>query len=215
MSSTSEPGIRLARCTIERLMRTYGICGVGPAKTKKTTLRGRALAAAEDLVRRNFTAGRSDELWLADFTYICTWEGWACPAIVLDVFIRRIVGWQLAPHMRRCLVTDAFELAFHARLEHEDGLIVHSDKGSQGEFNRSSQHSSERSCAEHEEAGRGTDWAPGDALTGTSTGWAAGASCAVLDGDRSRALRRGRRQGGSRRRGAHQGGPLPGHKDAR
>jgi putative transposase len=127
----NEEGIAVARCTIERLMRRYGIRGVGPTKTKKTTLPGLAPVPTQDLVQRNFTASRPDELWLADFTYIRTWEGWAYLAVVLDVYTRRIVGWQLAPHMRQSLVTDAFEMALSARQEHEDGLIAHSDNGSQ------------------------------------------------------------------------------------
>jgi transposase InsO family protein len=127
----NEQGIVVARCTIERLMRRHGIAGIGPAKTRKTTLPGRAPVAAPDLVRRNFRAGRPDELWLADFTYVRTWEGWAYLAVILDVYTRRIVGWQLAPHMRQSLVSDAFEMALHARLEHADGLVAHSDNGSQ------------------------------------------------------------------------------------
>jgi transposase InsO family protein len=127
----NESGVRVARCTVERLMRAHGIAGVGPAKTKKTTLPGARPVAAPDLVRRNFTASRPDELWLADFTYVRTWEGWAYLAVILDVYTRRIVGWQLAPHMRQSLVSDAFEMALHARQEHEDGLIAHSDNGSQ------------------------------------------------------------------------------------
>ena len=127
----NDTGIVVARCPVERLMRAHGIAGVGPAKTKKTTMPGLAPVAAPDLVRRDFTASRPDELWLADFTYIRTWEGWAYLAVVLDVYTRRIVGWQLAPHMRQSLVTDAFEMALAARTEHEDGLIAHSDNGSQ------------------------------------------------------------------------------------
>ncbi len=127
----NDEGIRVARCTVERLMRGHGIVGVGPAKTKKTTLPGEKPVPADDLVRRDFTASRPDELWLADFTYIRTWEGWAYLAVVLDVYTRRIVGWQLAPHMRQSLVTDAFEMALSARQKHEDGLIAHSDNGSQ------------------------------------------------------------------------------------
>ena len=69
-----------------------------------------------------------------------TWQGWAYLAVVLDVHTRRIVGWQLAPHMRQSLVIDAFEMALHARREHADGLVAHSDNGAQGEFKRSSQH---------------------------------------------------------------------------
>lgn len=127
----NDEGTRVARCTVERLMRRYGIVGVGPARTTKTTLPGPAPAPAQDLVRRDFTASRPDELWLADFTYIRTWQGWAYLAVVLDVYTRRIVGWQLAPHMRQSLVTDAFEMALAARQEHDGGLIAHSDNGSQ------------------------------------------------------------------------------------
>jgi transposase InsO family protein len=127
----NDEGIAVARCTVERLMRACGIVGVGPVKTKKTTLPGLAPVAAPDLVRRDFSASRPDELWLADFTYVRTWEGWSYLAIVLDVHTRRIVGWQLAPHMRQSLVTDAFEMALAARREGEGGLIAHSDNGSQ------------------------------------------------------------------------------------
>lgn len=127
----NETGVRVARCTVERLMRACGIAGVGPAKTKQTTLPGAAPVAAPDLVRRNFTASRPDQLWLADFTYVRTWQGWAYLAVVLDVHTRRIVGWQLAPHMRQSLVTDAFEMALSARQEHDGELVAHSDNGSQ------------------------------------------------------------------------------------
>jgi putative transposase len=127
----NDTGVRVARCTVERLMRTHGIVGAGPMKTKKTTLPGLAPVAAPDLVRRDFSATRPDQLWLADFTYIRTWEGWSYLAVVLDVHTRRIVGWQLASHMRQSLVSDAFEMALCARLEHEEGLIAHSDNGSQ------------------------------------------------------------------------------------
>lgn len=127
----NDSGVRVARCTVERLMGTHGIVGVGPAKTTKTTLPGPAPVPARDLVRRDFTASRPDELWLADFTYIRTWEGWAHLAVVLDVYTRRIVGWQLAPHMRQSLVTDAFEMALAARQEHDGTLVAHSDNGSQ------------------------------------------------------------------------------------
>jgi putative transposase len=121
----------VARCTVERLMRTQGIVGIDPAKTKKTTVAGAKPIPAGDLVRRDFTATRPDELWLADFTYVRTWQGWSYLAIVLDVYTRRIVGWQLAPHMRQSLVSDAFEMALSARQEDDDGLVAHSDNGAQ------------------------------------------------------------------------------------
>jgi putative transposase len=99
----NDEGTSVARCTVERLMRAHGIVGVGPVKAKKTTLPGFAPVAAPDLVRRDFSATRPDALWLADFTYIRTWEGWAYLSVVLDVNTRRIVGWQLASHMRQSL----------------------------------------------------------------------------------------------------------------
>ena len=127
----NEEGIQVARCTVERLMRAAGIEGCHNGGVQVTTRPGPNSVAADDLVRRNFTADRPDAVWLSDFTYIRTWEGWSYLAIVLDIYTRRIVGWQLASHMRQSLVTDAFEMAEASRLHHEDGLIAHSDNGSQ------------------------------------------------------------------------------------
>ena len=124
-------GIVVARCTVERLMRAAGIEGVHNGTVKRTTFPGLSPVAAEDLVCRDFTALRPDAVWLADFTYIRTWEGWSYLAIVLDVYTRRIVGWQVQPHMRQSLVTDALDMALANRHEHEDGLVAHSDNGSQ------------------------------------------------------------------------------------
>ena len=101
-------------------------------ETRRTTIPGPTPAPALDLVHRSFSADRPDKLWLADFTYIRTWAGWSYLAVVLDVHTRRIVGWQLASHMRQSLVTDAFEMALAGRQKHEDGgMIAHSDNGSQ------------------------------------------------------------------------------------
>jgi putative transposase len=127
----NDSGILVARCTVERLMRAHGICGLSNGPVKRTTVPGSSPVAADDLVRRDFSATRPDQVWLADFTYIRTSEGWSYLSIVLDVFTRRIVGWQLASHMRQSLVTDALEMAKTARLEHPEGLIAHSDHGSQ------------------------------------------------------------------------------------
>ena len=127
----NDTGIAVARCTVERLMRAHGIVGVGPARTTKTTIGAATPIPAADLVRRDFSATRPDELWLADFTYVRTWQGWAYLAIVLDVYTRRIVGWQLAAHMRQSLVSDAFEMALAARTEHAGRLVAHSDNGAQ------------------------------------------------------------------------------------
>jgi putative transposase len=136
----NDEGIAVARCTVERLMRRHGIAGVSNGPTCRTTVPGASPVAAADLVRRDFTATRPDEIWLSDFTYIRTWQGWSYLSVVLDVHTRRIVGWQLAPHMRQSLVTDALEMALASRTEHDDGLVAHSDNGSQGGFNRWKQH---------------------------------------------------------------------------
>lgn len=126
-----DDGIAVARCTVERLMRATRLMGCKNGKVKTTTRPGLNPVPALDLVRRDFTADRPDAVWLTDFTYIRTWEGWSYLAIVLDVYTRRIVGWQLAGHMRQSLVTDALEMALSSRQEHDEGLIVHSDNGSQ------------------------------------------------------------------------------------
>jgi len=124
-----DQGVDVARCTVERLMRTHGIEGCHNTKTQRTTMPGPNPVAAEDLVRRDFSATRPDEIWLSDFTYIRTWEGWSYVAVVLDVFTRRIVGWQMASHMRQSLVSDALEMAI-ANKRDEGSTIAHSDNGS-------------------------------------------------------------------------------------
>ncbi len=127
----NDEGIAVARCTVERLMRKHGIEGCRNGRVQVTTLPGLSPVAADDLVCRDFSADRPDAVWLSDFTYIRTWEGWSYLSIVLDIHTRRIVGWQLASHMRQSLVTDAFEMADASRIVHEDGMIAHSDNGSQ------------------------------------------------------------------------------------
>ena len=127
----NQDGVRVARCTVERLMREDGLIGVVRGKTKRTTLPGRDPVPAADLVKRRFTASRPDELWVADFTYVRTWEGWAYLAVVLDVYSRRIVGWQLAPHMRESLVDDALQMAIANRTKTNEPLVAHTDNGAQ------------------------------------------------------------------------------------
>jgi len=122
----NDEGIVVARCTVERLMRKHGIEGCRNGKVQVATRPGPSPVAADDLVRRDFSADRPDAVWLSDFTYIRTWQGWGYLAIVLDVHTRRIVGWQLASHMGQSLVTDAMDMALAARQEHADGLIAHS-----------------------------------------------------------------------------------------
>jgi putative transposase len=127
----NDEGIKVARCTVERLMRRHRIEGCLNGKVQRTTLPGLSPVAADDLVRRDFSADRPDAVWVCDFTYVRTWEGWSYLSVVVDVHTRRIVGWQLASHMRQSLVSDALDMAVASMLEHEDGTIAHSDNGSQ------------------------------------------------------------------------------------
>jgi putative transposase len=122
--------IAVARCTVERLMRTMGLRGVVRGRTCRTTISDGSVERPEDLVQRQFTATRPNQLWVADFTYVATWTGFIYVAFVIDVFSRGIVGWRVASTMRTDLVLDALEQALWARRD-TDGLVHHSDCGSQ------------------------------------------------------------------------------------
>jgi transposase InsO family protein len=93
-----------------------------------------------DRVNRQFRADRPNQLWVSDFTYVSTWQGWLYVAFVVDVYARRIVGWRVSKSMHTDFVLDALEQALYARQPDRDRLVHHSDRGSQGGFNRSSQH---------------------------------------------------------------------------
>ncbi len=122
--------IPVARCTVERLMRTRGLHGAVRGRTCRTTVRAASAAHPADLVQRQFTATRPNQLWVADFTYVATWAGVVYVAFVIDAYARRIVGWRVATSMRTALVLDALEQALWARPE-TAGLVHHSDRGSQ------------------------------------------------------------------------------------
>ncbi|MGP3951473.1 IS3 family transposase [Streptomyces sp. 7N604] len=125
-------GIDVARCTVERLMRELSLEGVIRGQRRRTTVPEPSAPHPPDLVDRDFTASRPDQLWVADMTYFRTWSGWAYVAFVLDVFSRTIVGWQVANHMRTELPLDALEVAlWRRRIKKDSGLIHHSDRGSQ------------------------------------------------------------------------------------
>jgi putative transposase len=123
-------GERVGRKRIERLMREARITGLRPKKRGRTTIRVPGVRVCEDLVDRAFLAAAANRLWVADITYLRTWEGWLDLVAVQDVYSRRIVGWSMADHMRTELVTDALQMAL-ARRRPEPGLIWHSDQGSQ------------------------------------------------------------------------------------
>jgi transposase InsO family protein len=120
----------VARCTVARLMSDLGLRGAVNGKTIKTTFPDTSASRPPDLVDRNFTASRPNELWVADFTYVATWRGWVYVAFVIDVFSRMIVGWRASSSPRTDLALDALEQAIFSRSETE-GVVHHSDRGSQ------------------------------------------------------------------------------------
>jgi len=127
-----EHGINLDKDRIARLMRELGIRGATRSKTTVTTRPDRSSPRAPDLVNRRFQAERPNQLWVCDFTYVPTWSGFVYTAFVTDVYSRRIVGWRTAASMTTPLVMDALEMAIFSR-RHQllDGVIAHSDAGSQ------------------------------------------------------------------------------------
>jgi putative transposase len=119
--------IAVARCTVERLMKQLGLRGVMRGKRVRTTIPDAIVPRPLDRVNRQFKAARPNQLWVSDFTYVSTWQGWLYVAFVIDVFARRIVGWRVTD-----FVLDALEQALYARRPGNDGsLIHHSDRGSQ------------------------------------------------------------------------------------
>lgn len=125
-------GQKVARCTVERLMRQHGLIGVQRGgKRPRTTTPDTAAARPPDLVNRNFTATGPDQLWLSDITYVPTWEGFVYVAFVTDAYSRRIIGWQTADHLRTDLPLDALEMALWNRRVHDGQTVHHSDAGSQ------------------------------------------------------------------------------------
>jgi putative transposase len=125
-------GVAVARCTVARLMRQLGLAGVVRGSAKRTTVPAEQPGARPaDLVDRNFTAAGPNRLWVADLTYVRTWSGFVYVAFIVDVYSRMIVGWQAATHLGTDLALDALEMALWARAERLDGLVHHSDRGSQ------------------------------------------------------------------------------------
>jgi len=125
-------GVEIARCTVERLMKRLGLQGVRRGKVVRTTISDMKAPCPLDRVNRVFKAERPNQLWVSDFTYVSTWQGWLYVAFVIDVYARRIVGWRVSTSMHTEFVLDALEQALYARRPERDGaLIHHSDRGSQ------------------------------------------------------------------------------------
>jgi putative transposase len=125
-------GFDIARCTVERLMRSLGLHGVIRGKPVKTTVSDKAAPCPLDHVKRQFQAARPNVLWVSDFTYVATWQGFVYVAFVIDTFARRIVGWRASRTAQTGFVLDALEQALYERRPvHRSGLVHHSDRGSQ------------------------------------------------------------------------------------
>ena len=124
-------GIRVARCTVERLMKRLGLQGARRGKKVRTTVPNASAPCPLDRVNRVFKAERPNQLWVSDFTYVSTWQGWLYVAFVIDVYARRIVGWRVSRTMQTDFVLDALEQALYERQPVPDALIHHSDRGSQ------------------------------------------------------------------------------------
>jgi transposase InsO family protein len=123
-------GIPAARCTVARLMRQIGLAGVVRGKSMRTTMPDQAMPCPADKVNRQFQAPRPNQLWVSDFTYVATWQGFVFVAFVIDTFARCIVGWRVSRNAQAGFVLDALEQALHDRRPVRDGgLVHHSDRG--------------------------------------------------------------------------------------
>jgi len=210
--SVQVDGSGVARCTVERLMTKHGLVGVRRDRKVRTTIADRTAHRPADLVKRNFTADRPNQLWVLDFTYVQTLAGWVYVAFAIDVFSRMIVGWRASTRMRTDLPLDALEMAIwnRERAGHSTkGTVHHSDAGSQGGFNWSSQHSREwRSCNGSSFGSDDVDdRAAGDAVARATAG-PPGCRTGILAQHRERDDQR-RRRDGVRRVGARRDALVP------
>jgi len=124
-------GIQVARCAVERLMKTLGLRGVRSGRFIRTTVSDRSRPCPLDRVQRQFKAERPNTLWVSDFTYVSSWQGFVYVAFIIDVFARRIVGWWASASAHTDFVLDALEQALYERQPvQQDGLIHHSDRTS-------------------------------------------------------------------------------------
>jgi putative transposase len=124
-----DDGLHVGRKRVVRLLRAEDLRGVSRRKAPRTTRRQPGARPAPDLVQRNFTAEAPNRLWVADIPYIATWTGWLYLAVVMDAWSRRVVGWAMSTHLQTALVMDALHMAIQQR--HPEGVIHHSDQGSQ------------------------------------------------------------------------------------
>ena len=123
-------GFDVARCTVARLMKDLGLKGAIRGKPVRTTIPDKSAPCPLDRVNRQFRVPAPNMLWVSDFTYVATWQGFVHVAFVIDAFARRIVGWRVSRTAHAGFVLDALELAVHQRRPGA-GLVHHSDRGSQ------------------------------------------------------------------------------------
>jgi len=149
-------GIAVARCTTARLMRQMGLSGAVRGKAVKTTISNPAAPCPRDKVNRQFQSLRPNALWVSDFTYVATWQGFVYVAFVIDTFARRIVGWRVSRSAETGFVLDALEQALYDRRPFpRGGLVHHSDRGVQPGFKWSSQRLPEPIVTTHQVPRRG------------------------------------------------------------
>ena len=187
-----DQGMRISGKRVARLMRINAIRGVSRRRSFiVTTRRDQRQRPAPDLVKREFTADGPNQLWVADMTYVPTWAGFVFLAVVLDVWSRRIVGWAIGEQMTADLVLAALNMALQQRKP--DGVIHHSDQGSQGEFNPSSQHVPIGGVDDESEEVEGGSIAAREAALARATARVASSrAMAVLEGDCPGVLQRRR-----------------------
>lgn len=182
---------------VAHLMRLTSIEGAHRRRRGKYGKRTASTATAPDLVERHFAAEAPDRLWVADITYLRTWEGFLYLAVVVDAFSRRIVGWAVADHLCTELILDAVGMAIQRRRP-QPGTIHHSDRGTQGGLNWSTQHlDQEVDLGAWTRVDGDLDGAPVDAITGTAPG-APRHRTRLLAQDRRRTEQRRRRSRGGR-----------------
>jgi transposase InsO family protein len=163
--------VNVARCTVERLMRSMGLQGVIRGKSVRTTISDKAVPCPLDHVNRQFNAPQPNMLWVSDFTYVATWSGFVYVAFVIDAYARRIVGWRVSRSAHAGFVLDALEQALHERRPvHRGGLVHHSDRGSQGGLKWWSQHSEEGGCDDESTTAFGLGWSGTIAFTRSALG---------------------------------------------
>ncbi|MBA3799620.1 MAG: IS3 family transposase [Geodermatophilaceae bacterium] len=140
LADLREDGEVISRKTVAKAMRKLGLRGICPKKWRTTTIIDQGDTYPADAAKRAWDTGVLNAVWVGDITYLRTWQGWLYLAVVIDAHSRRVIGWAIDEHMRTDLVEDALRMAITLRGELPERVVFHTDRGTQGGFNRSSQH---------------------------------------------------------------------------